>query len=144
MGSIIIKKKLFDKTLRSTPAPGKSSLEPFKSFAKINNLPLNVVEDVKVINKAEAHRFFNDLVLCLEGTVRFVCGGKLSNPKYKVKKDGKIDKNELLAERIVGGTTIILNPGDWLWIPANTPHQHQCKKVGRLLFIKIPTAPNKK
>ena len=137
--AVYVSKNQVSETLITTPTPGKKLLEPFKSFATTNQLPFNILEDSQVLeNDAEVHRHEADLWLCLEGEVTFVCDGELVEPWYKKLSDGTEDKREVKAKSIRGGTTHILKPGDWLWIPAGVPHQHTCSSTARLMIIKIP------
>ena len=136
---IVVRKEEIDKTLANPGAPGKHLLEPLKSFAAANKLPFNILEDKEVSNEAEVHREEGDLWHCLEGEVEFIYGGELVEPRPKKNPDGSIDKREWKAKEIRSGTKVILKPGDWLWIPAGEPHQHN-KPEGhaRLVIIKIP------
>ena len=136
--SFILKGAQVDAMLAAKPMQGKNLLEPLKTLASEHGLPFNILEDHQTTNKAEIHISFGDLWYCLEGEVTFVYGGVLVQPLVKIKKDGTQDSNELLAEEIKGGMTVILRPGDWLWIPAGEPHQHITQGTARLMIIKIP------
>ena len=127
------------KTLAASPTIGKKLLEPLKEIAKNNNLPFNILEDHQLTaNDAEVHQREADLWLCLEGEVVFVCDGEMVEPWYKKLADGSEDRREVKAKSIRGGTTYVLKPGDWLWIPTGVPHQHTCAGTARLVIIKIP------
>ncbi len=134
----VIKKEDIDNTLKTSPVDGKKLLEPFKTLAKENNLPINILENSNVSNEAEVHTHEADLWLCLEGEVEFVYGGEMVNPRFKQNPDGSIDEREIKAGEIKNGTSVVLHPGDWLWIPAGQPHLHKCAGVSRLVIIKIP------
>jgi len=138
--SFLIRKEVIDETLKAEPTAGKKLLEPLKSLAAENSLPINILEDKDVVNDAEVHKHEGDLWLCLEGEVNFIYGGELVDPWAKKNPDGTLDERELKAKEIKGGTEVILNPGDWLWIPAGKPHQHKCNGVARLAIIKIPSS----
>ncbi len=74
--------------------------------------PVGILEDTDVSdNLAEVHAKEADLWLGLEGEIEFIVDGK----------------------------KIIVRKGDWLYIPAGVPHQHN-KPAGtaRLAIIKIP------
>lgn len=134
-----IQKSLIDETLKTAPVKGKKELEPLKSFSKLHGAPLNILEDHEITtNGAEQHMRMGDLWHCLEGEAVFICGGELVSPRAKVFSDGSRDENEWRSDAISNGATIILRPGDWLWIPAGEPHQHQAEKTARLVIIKIP------
>ncbi len=137
--SFHITKQKIDETLASAPAKGKKLLEPLKSIAAENKLPINLLENAEVLdNKAEVHMEEGDLWLGLEGETTFIVGGELIDPFFSKGKDGVENKNELRAADIKNGEKIILKPGDWLWIPAGEPHRHFCAEVSRLAIIKIP------
>lgn len=135
---LVIRKGEIDKTLASVPTPGKKLLEPLKSLAAVNKLPMNILEDKEVSNEAEVHKHEADLWLCLEGEVTFIYGGELVNPLAKKNPDGTQDVREWKAKEIKSGTEVVLHPGDWLWIPTGEPHQHKCVDIARLAIIKIP------
>ncbi len=136
--SIHVKKALIEETLAAAPAPGKKMLEPLKSFAKANGLPLNILEDQEVENKAELHRHEADLWHCLSGEVRFELGGELVDPIAKTLVDGSTDEREWKGSAIKGGKAVTLTVGDWLFIPAGEPHRHGATGNARLVIIKIP------
>lgn len=136
---IVIKKETIKKTLAAKPAPGKRVLEPLKSLATSLGLPFNILEDTEIANEAEMHKQAGDLWHCLEGTVTFIYGGKLVDPKPRINPDGSLNQNEFSADAIKNGAKVILQPGDWLWIPPGQPHQHACTGTARLVIIKIPS-----
>lgn len=126
------------KTLSQEAVPGKRLLEPLKSRALAEQLPINILEDTKVSNEAEVHRHEGDLWYCIEGEVTFVYGGELVEPWAKQLPDGGTDDYEIKAKEITNGTEAVLKPGDWLWIPAGQPHLHKTAGTARLVIIKIP------
>lgn len=123
-----------------TPKKGKNMLEPLKSLAFEHDLPFKILEDHEVVNEAEIHRICGDLWYCLKGEATFIHGGELVEPRVKVRKDGTTDENELFAKAISGGAETVMQPGDWLWIPAGMAHQHSCLGTARFMIIKIPGA----
>lgn len=135
---IFIPKKEIDSALAQEPIPGKRSLEPLKSLAKMHNLPLNILEDTNITNQPEVHLEEGDLWYSLEGEVTFLYGGQLMNPVSPMKKDGTVNEKELKGTSIEGGTEVTLHSGDWLWTPPGQPHQHSTKGTARLAIIKIP------
>ena len=131
---------LIKQTLSTLPTQGKHLLEPLKTFATQNKLPFNILEDHDVSNnEAEIHMHEGDLWHCLEGEVKFIYGGEMLNPWVKIYPDGTKNENEIKAKEIRGGTEVTMQRGDWLWIPAGQPHQHNCSGTARLMIIKIPT-----
>lgn len=135
----VIRKAEIEATLAREPTPGKRLLEPLKSRALAEKLPLNILEDNEVSNEAEVHRHEGDLWHCLEGEVIFVYGGEMVSPWAKQLPEGGTDDREIKAKEIAGGTEVTLHAGDWLWIPAGQPHSHRTDKTARLMIIKIPT-----
>lgn len=135
----LIRKAEVDLALAAEPRAGKHALEPLKSRALAERLPLNILEDCQVPeSEAEVHRHEGDLWHCLEGGVTFVYGGRLIRPEVVRRPDGSLDDHNLKAVGIAGGTEIVLYPGDWLWIPAGQPHLHKTAGRGRLIIIKVP------
>lgn len=132
-----IAKSTIDETLASAPLDGKRLLDPLKTFSKEHGSPVNILEDKDVANDAEVHMHEADLWFCLEGQVTFEIEGTLHEPVAKVLPDGTLDEREWKSKTIDGGRTVVLNPGDWLWIPAGQPHQHRCVGVARLVIIKV-------
>lgn len=135
---VLVRKEKIAETLATAPVVGKKLLEPLKSLAAANKMPLNILEDKEVLNnEAEVHMHEGDLWLCLEGEVKFIYGGEMVDPWFKKNADGSEDKREVKAKQIKNGEESILKPGDWLWIPAGQPHQHLCEGTARLVIIKI-------
>ncbi len=135
---VYIPRTTIDETLRNKPVYGKRLLEPLKKIASESGLPFNILEDREVLNDAEIHNHENDLWLCLEGEVVFTVDGELVNPWPKRDVDGSTDDREWKAKEIKGGSTITMRPGDWLYVPAGSPHKHDCPSgIARLVIIKI-------
>lgn len=65
---------------------------------------------------AELHEDYDDVIVVKGGNATLVTGGKLVAPKSE-------GNGELRGERISGGTSRKVGPGDVLDIPAGTPHQ---------------------
>lgn len=136
---VVISKKDIDTILAQPARAGKHLLEPLKSLAATQTLPINVLEDCEVVeNDAEVHDNEGDLWLCVQGEVRFIVDGKLAEGKLRTLSDGTPRKGEWYAPQIKGGREVVLLPGDWLWIPPGQPHQHTCPTMARLMIIKIP------
>lgn len=133
---VLVRKEEVDNILAVPLGQGKNQLEPLKSLG----LPFNIVGIRVSINDsgAEVHKKTNDLFLCLAGKVDFICEGKLLDPAAKKRLDGSEDEDELRAKEIKGGIELVLNPGDWLWVPAGTPHKNGAV-AAHLVVIKIPS-----
>lgn len=136
--SFVVRKADIAKTLKTKPSDGKRLLEPMKTIASAHAVPFNVLEDKNVANDAEVHLHESDLWYCLEGSVTFVCGGTMVRPSHGKRADGTDNPSELKAKTIRGGKKMVLNQGDWLWIPAGVSHSHRTKGTARLIIIKIP------
>lgn len=121
-GYFIVNKKTIIKNLKQLP----------------NDFPMKIIEDVRQWRNPEAHKRDGDFFVCLKGEARFICGGKLIRPRFRLNTNGGKNKNELYAEKIAGGTKIFLKKGDCLWISAGEPHQHGSIGIARLGIIKIP------
>ena len=135
---VVVRKKQIADTLKQESSAGKRLLEPLKSFAAGNELPMNILEDKEISNDAEVHMHEADLWHCLEGGVKFVYGGEMVDPWFGKNPDGSENRDEIKAKEIKGGDTVVLCPGDWFFIPAGQPHSHSCKGTARLVIIKIP------
>ncbi len=132
-----IPKEVVVETLKNPSIQGKNLLEPLKSLAIKNNLPVKILEDKEVVNDAEIHIQEGDLWNLIDGKVTFIIGGELVNA-WKALKNGLEDENELRSKEIRNGEEVNLKPGDWLWVPPGQPHQHKTKTSARLFIIKIP------
>lgn len=135
---IFISKEHIDKILNSRATQGKHLLRPLASMAAHTGCPLKIIELDHHTNVPEVHTHLDDLWCGIEGEVKFTVGGAMINPRIRVAPDGSRDESEERAERIEGGKEIIVKSGDWLWIPAGTPHQHMTEGTARLFIIKIP------
>jgi mannose-6-phosphate isomerase-like protein (cupin superfamily) len=134
-----IHKAVIDESLAAAPVVGKHQLEPLMTLAKAGGVPLNILEDHQITdNEAEIHTEEADLWLCLEGEITFICGGEMDSPWFKKLADGSEDKTQVKAKSISQGTEVLVKAGDWLWIPAGVPHQHNTPNTARLAIIKVP------
>jgi len=65
--------------------------------------------------QAEVHTRDTDIIYVLEGSVTFVTGGTVIEPR-------EIGPEEIRGTRIEGGTARALSKGDFMVVPAGTPH----------------------
>ena len=100
----------------------------------VADTPLKFVFEEEKKNDAEIHDNIADLFFLISGNMFFTCNGNLINPKKSPN-----DKNTLIADTIEDGEKFILKNGDWLFVPANCPHQRITLKKSRFIVIKIPT-----
>lgn len=111
----------------------KKSLLKEISF-NIIDTPLKFVVEQEKKNDAEIHNNVADLFFLISGNMIFTCNGKLVNPKKSPN-----DQNTLIADKIKNGKKFILKASDWLFVPANCPHQRTTLKKSHFIVIKIPT-----
>lgn len=136
--AVLIRKKYIDDMLIENPVEGKRLLEPLKTFAAERQLPFNILENREISNAPEIHMHEADLWHCLEGEVKFVCGGEMISPHFQKNPDGTENKNEITGKEIKEGEEVTLHSGDWLYIKAGEVHQHGSKGTARMIIIKIP------
>ena len=141
--SLIFRKAEIHAALEANPLQGKHMLEPLKSIAEAHNLPFNIIELSAHTNNVEVHAYISDIWFCLEGEVKFLCGGIMQKPHTRVRFDGTLDETEVRATGLEDAEEIIMKPGDWLWIPAGEPHQHVTENTARLIIIKVPKSNEK-
>jgi glc operon protein GlcG len=65
--------------------------------------------------QAEVHAVDTDIIYVLDGSVTFVTGGAIVDPRV-------VGPDEVRGSRIEGGTLHALNKGDVIVVPAGTPH----------------------
>lgn len=65
--------------------------------------------------QAEVHARDTDIIYVLDGSVTFVTGGTVVDPKV-------VGQDEIRGARLEGGTLHALNKGDVIVVPAGTPH----------------------
>jgi len=81
---------------------------------------------------AEIHDNWNDHIFIQEGRASFIIGG--------IAVDAKVTApGEKRGTEIKGGTTMVVQPGDYLFIPAGTPHQMIVEPGRRAQFIGLRT-----
>lgn len=108
------------------------------AFAK--GAPLLEVEDYKVHasrrtapGMAEIHERDTDIIYVLDGTATFVTGGRVV--------DGRTTATEeIRGASIEGGQTIRLAKGDFVVVPAGTPHWFRA--VGGTFLYYVVKVPN--
>lgn len=134
---VFFSKEDIEGVLRQPPKKGKHLFPPFLEFLasrEVTASPIKILEDSFVSdNKPEAHDREDDIWFCLEGNPIFRWGGVLKEKKA-------VHEGEWIGSEIEGGTERTLHPGDWLWVPAGEPHEHNCPSgTARLFIIKRKT-----
>ncbi len=82
--------------------------------------------------KAEIHENWSDHIFIQEGQASFIIGGVAVDAKDTA-------PGEKRGTSIKGGTTIVMLPGDYLFVPPGTPHQMIVKPGQRVQFIGFRT-----
>lgn len=136
---VLIAKKDVEAALAQPLQPGGNTQEPVKSLTAAHKVPFNIQANHEVTSaKPELHLKHADLWHCISGEVTFLCGGTIVNQAARKNADGTENANEHTGDSIEGGTPVTLKQGDWLWIPARTPHQMTCAGTSKTAIIKIP------
>ena len=86
--------------------------------------------------KAEVHTRDTDLIYVLEGSARFVTGGRVVGGTNTA-------ADEIRGEAIEGGETRVLSKGDVIIVPAGTPHWFQDVR-GPVLYYTIKVRQEEK
>jgi mannose-6-phosphate isomerase-like protein (cupin superfamily) len=86
--------------------------------------------------QGEIHQNLADFIIVRSGQGAILVGGQAINSKPTA-------PGELRGDRVEGGTRHALNPGDMLYIPANTPHQFLLEKGKVINAIIIKVEPQK-
>jgi mannose-6-phosphate isomerase-like protein (cupin superfamily) len=81
---------------------------------------------------AEIHENWSDHIFIQEGEASFIVGGTAVDAKVTA-------PGEKRGTAIEGGSTIIVRPGDYLFIPPGTPHQMIVKAGQQAKFIGFRT-----
>jgi quercetin dioxygenase-like cupin family protein len=79
-------------------------------------------------NLAEVHTHWTHYISMLEGEGTLTYGGTVSNAKVT-------GPGQLRGDAITGGTTIALHVGDYLQIPAGTPHLFNPKPGTKMRYL---------
>ena len=136
--AVHVPKSRIDEAIAMPPKQGKTELEPFKSLMKSLGVPFFILEDTQVENnKVELHTHEADVWMCLEGESWFKLGGEMVDP-FPSASNGAPNSKEMRSYELRDAETVVMKPGDWLWIPAGVPHQHGSTGTARLMIFKIP------
>ena len=109
------------------------------AFAK--GMPLLETADYKIhasrrteAGQAEVHTRDTDIIYVLDGSVTFVTGGRVVDPKT-------VAPDEIRGARIDGGTARALNRGDVMVVPAGVPHWFSQVDETFLYYVVKATSP---
>lgn len=103
------------------------------NFLEKGSLPLTAVftfERAKAAAEFEWHEGRDHVLQIVDGSTVYELGGTPKNGR-------KTTIGEWLAPACDGATTIVLNKGDWLLIPRNTPHKRTT--AGSVTFFLLST-----
>jgi glc operon protein GlcG len=113
--------------------------EVMQAFVK--GMPLLETVDYKIhasrrveAGQAEVHTRDTDIIYVLEGSVTFVTGGTIVEPK-------STGPDEIRGTRLEGGTARALNKGDVMVVPAGVPHWFSQVDETFLYYVVKATAP---
>jgi len=95
--------------------PGPGGLYNVMPLLNHKNSQANVTVRTKT-GQGEVHADWEDHIFVLEGEADLVLGGTAENPKT-------VSPGEIRGDGIKGGKRFSLHPGDYVFVPANTPHQ---------------------
>ncbi len=87
-------------------------------------------------NQAEVHDAADDIFIIMEGTTRYVLGGKLDAPK-------ETQPGEWRAPGITGGKEVKVDKGDIIIVPRGTPHQRITAGLDVTLMVIKSSLPAK-
>jgi glc operon protein GlcG len=134
----------FAKPVEVPTAPGDSLYLPSDrvSAAFMKGMPLIETAGYKIhasrrveAGQAEVHTRDTDLIYVLDGSVTFVTGGTVVDPKT-------IGQDEIRGSRIDGGTVRALNKGDVIVVPAGMPHWFSQVDETFLYYVVKATSPD--
>ena len=84
---------------------------------------------------AEVHTKFADFFYVVHGEANLTSGGAIVDPK-------EVSPGELRGSAVKDGVQETLREGDFVHIPANTPHQLSLPKGGELVYFVIKVKEN--
>ena len=84
--------------------------------------------------QAELHAAWEDHIFALEGEATLVLGGTVENGKTT-------GPGETRGDGIKGGKSFPMHPGDYFYVPINTPHQMQVAAGKTFKYAVVKTHP---
>ena len=96
-------------------SPGLNNLYDSSPLLNHKNSQANVTVRSKT-GQGEEHAGWEDHMYVLDGEADLVLGGTIENPKT-------ISSGEIRGDGVKGGKRFSLHPGDYVFVPTNTPHQ---------------------
>ena len=84
--------------------------------------------------QAEVHRDWEDHIFIQEGEAKLTLGGTV--------QDGhETAKGEIRGSGITGGKTVMVHPGDYVFVPVNTPHRMELAPGKSIRYAVVKTHP---
>ena len=84
--------------------------------------------------QAEVHRDWEDHMFIQEGEAKLTLGGTVQNPHDTA-------RGEIRGSGITGGKTVTVHPGDYVFVPVNTPHQMVLAPGKSIRYAVVKTHP---
>lgn len=142
--SIFIPKAVTDRVLGKPPLQGKHFISSFGKLFEASGVPQGAQGAIEILenheverfgNQTEVHRTAADLWVGISGSITFVVGGEVVEPRERVGADGSVNPNEIRGKAITNGAEYAVGPGDIFYIPPGEPHTHYGS--GRAFIVKL-------
>ena len=86
--------------------------------------------------QAEVHHDWEDHMFIQEGEARLTLGGTVRDPHETA-------KGEIRGSGITGGRTVTVHPGDYIFVPVNTPHRMELAPGKSIRYAVVKTHPQR-
>lgn len=113
--------------------PGPNNLYSQHLLLNHKNAQANVTIREKS-GQVEVHANWEDHIFALEGEATMVLGGTVENGKATA-------PGETRGDSIKGGKSFTMHPGDYFYIPINTPHQMMVAAGKHIRYAVVKTHP---
>ena len=114
-----------------TPAPG--GLYSTSTLAQHNNATALITTREKS-GEAESHADWEDHIFIQEGEAKLTLGGSMQSPHT-------VSKGETRGSAIVGGKTMTVHAGDYVFVPAGLPHRMALDPGKSIRYAVVKTRP---
>jgi|SRR5579883_775049 len=84
--------------------------------------------------QAEQHADWEDHIFILEGEADLILGGSIEKPNTT-------GPGETRGASVKGGKSFVLHPGDYIYVPVNTPHQMLVTTGKTIKYAVVKTHP---
>ena len=113
--------------------PGPGNLYTQQLLLNHKNAQANITVREKN-GQAEVHADWEDHIFILDGEANLILGGTAENPKTT-------GPGEIRGDSIKGGKSFAMHPGDYIYIPVNTPHQMMPAAGKSIKYAVVKTHP---